>query len=156
MFAMMKKCATGFAVSAICGLTANMLIEVIVSMITGMDDFNPISPEYMELFTSQRIAVEVHILLYGIIGAAFSGMTFIYECNRIGFFLQSLIYFCLTSAVWIPIITLLWQLQKNPYALIGTLLGFTISYLIVSVIEYNITKRDIMQINAILEKNRQF
>lgn len=150
---MVKRCATSFAISAICGLMANMLIEIIVRAVTGIDNFNPIPPAYMGMFASERIAVEVHILLYGVIGAAFAGMTFIYEYHEIGFFLQNLIYLCLTGAVWIPILTLLWQLQRYPYALAGTLLGYAVSYLIISVIEYHITKRDIAKINIILAEN---
>lgn len=150
---MIKRCATSFAISAICGLMVNMLIEVIVRAVTGMDNFSPIPPEYMAMFPSERIAVEVDILLYGVIGAAFAAMMFIYEYDRIGYVLQNLIYLCLTGAVWIPILTLLWQLQRYPSALAGTLVGFALSYLIISVIGYNITKRDIAKINVILEEN---
>lgn len=149
---MIKKCATSFVISAMCGLLVNMLIEIIVCSITGMKDFNPISPEYMKMFSSERVAVEVDILLYGVIGAAFSGMTFIYEYNKIGFFFQNLIYFLLTSIVWIPIITMLWQLQRYPRALMGTLIGFAISYIIMSVVGYKVIKRDIANINLILDK----
>lgn len=150
---MVKKCATGFAFSAICGLLVNMLIEIIVQTVTGMDNFNPIPPEYMKMFASERIAIEVYILLYGVIGAAFSGMTFIYEYHEIGIFLQNLIYLCLTGAVWIPILTLLWQLQKHPYALAGTLLGYAGSYIIISFIGYNTAKKDIGMINVVLKEN---
>lgn len=149
---MIKKCATSFVISAMCGLLVNMLIEIIVCSITGMKDFNPISLEYMKMFSSERVAVEVDILLYGVIGAAFSGMTFIYEYNKIGFFFQNLIYFLLTSIVWIPIITMLWQLQRYPRALMGTLIGFAISYIIMSVVGYKVIKRDIANINLILDK----
>lgn len=148
---MIKRGAISFMISAMCGLIINMLIEIIVRLVTGMEDFSPISPEYIALFPSESIAVEVHVLLYGIIGMTFSVMTFVFEQNRIGFVVQNMLYCLLTSIVWVPIVTVLWQLQKYPSALIGTLVGFAGTYVIMSIVGYKITKKEVEQINQFLE-----
>lgn len=140
--------------SAICGLVVLLLIELLVRKIAGIEDFSPLSPEYIALFPSQSIALEVDILLYGVIGATFSGMSFIYEKDRIGFVLQNIIYFVLTSVVWLPIVTLIWQLHRYPTALLGTLSGFTLTYLIMSVVGYRITKKEVAEINHILAQKK--
>lgn len=147
-----KRCGSSFGISAICGLLVNMLIEIIVRIVGNDDSFIPLAPEFVALFPSETIAMEVNILLYGVIGAAFSAAAWVYEQEKLGFVLQSIFYFLLTSIVWIPIVILVWQLQKYPQALISTLAGFAGTYAIMSVVGYRITKSDVDRINRVLEQ----
>lgn len=151
MIAILKRCATSFAISSFCGTVVNLVIEIIGRKITGMTDFTPFTKEYLELFSSQSLAVEVNILLYGLIGATFAAMAFIYEIDRIGFIFQNLIYFILTGVVWVPVVMLVWQLGRYPKALIGTIIGFAITYLIMSIVGYRTTKKEVEAINSFLE-----
>ena len=146
----LKRCAGSFAISCVCGAITNLLIEVIVRAVTGMEDFSTLSPEYLSLFPSTSIAVEVNILLYGVIGAGFSAMTFIYEQDRIGFVIQNLIYYVLTAIIWVPIVIVIWRLDKYGKALVGTLIGFAASYVVMTVVGYKITKKNIKEINLFL------
>lgn len=147
----LKRCIFSFAISSVFGALTNLIIELVVRTVTGMDDFTPISPEFVELFPSETIAVEVNILLYGVIGAGFSAMIFIYENEKIGFIVQNIIYCLLTSIIWVPIVVFVWQLNKNGNALIGTLLGFFVTYIVMSVVGYKITRAKIKEINMYLE-----
>lgn len=144
------RCIFSFAVSAVCGNITNFLIEFVVRTITGSKDFLPLSPEFVALFPSESIAVEVNILLYGIIGIAFSAAAIIYEKDRLGFIVQNILYFIVTSMVWVTIVTLVWQLHKYPQALIGTICGFVVTYIIMSIVGYRITKKNIEKINLCL------
>lgn len=144
------RCIFSFAVSAVCGNITNFLIEFVVRTVTGSKDFLPLSLEFVALFPSESIAVEVNILLYGIIGIAFSAATIIYEKDRLGFIVQNILYFIVTSMVWVPIVTLVWQLHKYPQALIGTICGFVVTYIIMSIVGYRITKKNIEKINLCL------
>ncbi|MCI8956535.1 MAG: DUF3021 domain-containing protein [Eubacterium sp.] len=144
------RCIFSFAVSAVCGNITNFLIEFVVRTVTGSKDFLPLSPEFVALFPSESIAVEVNILLYGIIGVAFSLAAIIYEKDRLGFIVQNILYFIVTSMVWVPIVTLVWQLHKYPQALIGTICGFVVTYIIMSIVGYRITKKNIEKINLCL------
>lgn len=146
----LKRCAGSFAISCVCGAVSNLLIEVIVRAVTGMENFSTLSPEYLSLFPSMSIAVEVNILLYGVIGAGFSAMTFIYEQDRIGFVIQNLLYYVLTAIIWIPIVIVIWRLDKYGKALVGTLIGFAVSYVVMTVVGYKITKKNIKEINLFL------
>ena len=144
------RCIFSFAVSAVCGNITNFLIEFVVRTVTGSKDFLPLSPEFVALFPSESIAVEVNILLYGIIGVAFSLAAIIYEKDRLGVIVQNILYFIVTSMVWVPIVTLVWQLHKYPQALIGTICGFVVTYIIMSIVGYRITKKNIEKINLCL------
>ncbi len=152
---MIKRCGESFGISAICGLLVNMLIEIIVRFVTRDESFVPLAPEFVAFFPSETIAMEVNILLYGVIGAAFSVAARVYEQERLGYVWQNLIYFLLTSIVWIPIVILIWQLQKYPEALISALAGFAGTYVIMSIVGYRITKNDVDRINWVLEQKAQ-
>ena len=146
----LKRSFCSFCISAVCGAFMNLMIEIVVRMVTGIEDFSPLSPEYVALFPSERIAVEVNILLYGVIGAVFSAMTFIYEKPEIGFVLQNLIYCILTGIFWVPIVVFIWQLNRYPQAFYGTISGFIATYIIMSVVGYKITKKEVEAINLYL------
>ena len=103
----------------------------------------------MALFPTPVIAGYVNILLYGVIGFTFSVMTFVYDLERIGFLMQSVIYFAVTAAVCLAITMLLWQLQKYPAAFIGTLAGYASTHAIMFVIAYKRLKKEIGEINEL-------
>lgn len=149
---LLKRCSISFAISCICGTVTNLLIEVIVRAVTGLDEFSTMTPEFVSMFPSETIAVEVNILLYGIIGAGFSAMTFIYEQDRIGFVIQNMLYFILTAIIWVPIVVLIWQIDNYWKALVGTLIGFSVTYIIMTVVGYRTTKGTIKEINMYLEQ----
>lgn len=146
----LKRAATSFCISAMCGMLVNLLIELIVRLVTGDTSFVPLSPEYRQYFPSDTIAMEINVLLYGVIGAAFSAAAVVYEWVRIGFLIQNLIYFLLTGLVWVPIVALIWQLSGYPEALLSTLAGFAATYIIMSVVGYRIMRRDVGEINKAL------
>ena len=142
----LKKGAISFAISSFCGMIINFLIDIFAAA-AGLKDFCSISPAFRELFPTPAIAVYTNIILYGIIGATFAVMTFVFELERISFLAQSVIYYIVTSAVCLGITMLLWQLQRYPNALIGSLIGYTATHIIMFVIEYKKLKKDIKTIN---------
>jgi protein-S-isoprenylcysteine O-methyltransferase Ste14 len=144
----LKRGLTSFALSAFAGLLVNLIIDVIMSSVlkTG---FISMSPDYVAFFPSVTIAAYVNILLYGVIGATFSLAAYIYEVEKIGFIIQSIIYFIITSSVCVGITILLWQLHKYPAAFISTLAGYLATHIIMMVIEYRRLKADIKVINEL-------
>lgn len=145
---MLKRVSFSFAISCMCGLLVYMLTELIGSVIAGVEGFSVLTPEYLALFPSETLALEVAVLSHGLIGAVFSAATFIYEKVEIGFILQNILYFVLTGLVWIPVVAFVWQLYRYPSAFISTIGGFVMTYVIMSVVGYNITKKEVAQINA--------
>ena len=148
---LLKKGAISFAISSFVGAIINLIIDVVVNSM-GVSDYCSISPEFCALFPTTVIAAYFNILLYGIIGATFAMMTFIYEVERIGFIVQSIIYYIVTTSVCLVITTVLWQLQRYPQALIGTLIGYTVTHIIMITLEYNKLKKDIKIINEEIEE----
>lgn len=154
MKAFIKRCGISFLISGFCGLIVNMLVEMIVKSITGNKDFSPLSPEFRAFFSSESMAVYTNILLYGVIGMAFSGFTFIYEIEKIGYIFQNILYYIATGIIWIPIVLSLWQLHHYPQALIPTFVGFLVTDVIMTVVGYKTKKQEVDAINLVLEMQR--
>lgn len=146
---MVKRIGMAFVFTAFWGMACNMIIEIVVRIVSGID-YSPLTPEFIAMFPSVTIAYGVDMLLYGVIGLAFSFMLFIYEIDRIGFVLQNAIYYLVTGIVWIPIVAFLWQLWRYPQALVCTIVGFVMTDVIMTVIGYRTTKRNIRELNAAL------
>ncbi|MGN0495881.1 MAG: DUF3021 family protein [Lachnospiraceae bacterium] len=146
---MVKRIGMAFVFTAFWGMACNMIIEIVVRIVSGID-YSPLTPEFIAMFPSVTIAYGVDMLLYGVIGLAFSSMLFIYEIDRIGFVLQNAIYYLVTGIVWIPIVAFLWQLWRYPQALVCTIVGFVMTDVIMTVIGYRTTKRNIRELNAAL------
>lgn len=144
----LKRGITSFVLSSFAGLLVNLIIDIIMNA-KGMTGFNSMSPDYVALFSSVTIAAYINVFLYGIIGVTFSLSALIYEVEKMGFLIQSIIYFVITSVVSVGITMLLWQLHKYPAAFISTLAGYAVTYVIMTVIEYKRLKADIKVINEL-------
>ena len=144
----LKRGITSFVLSSFAGLLVNLIIDIIMNA-KGMTGFNSMSPDYVALFPSVTIAAYINVFLYGIIGVTFSLSALIYEVEKMGFLIQSIIYFVITSVISVGITMLLWQLHKYPAAFISTLAGYAVTYVIMTVIEYKRLKADIKVINEL-------
>lgn len=139
---------TSFVLSSFAGLLVNLIIDIIMNA-RGMTGFTSMSPDYVALFPTVTIAAYVNVFLYGIIGVTFALSALIYEVEKMGFLIQSIIYFVITSAVSVGITMILWQLHKYPAAFISTLAGYAVTYVIMTGIEYKKLKADIKVINEL-------
>lgn len=151
---MIKRASFSFIISSFCGLVVYILMEFIVSVVIGVEGFSGLTPEYLAKFPSETLALGVAVLSHGLIGAAFAVATSVYEKVEIGFIVQNLIYVLVTGVVWVPIICFVWQLYRYPSALFFTIGGFVLTYVIMSVIGYNITKKEVAEINAKLAEEK--
>lgn len=145
---MIKRAVFSFIISSFCGLVMYLLIEFFVGVVIGVEGFTALTPEYLARFPSDTLALGVAVLSHGLIGAVFAAAGAVYEKAEIGFVLQNVIYVLLTGMVWIPIICFVWQLYRYPAALFFTIGGFVLTYVVMSAIGYNITKKEVEQINA--------
>ena len=127
-----------------------MIIDLIVNSVGSRSGFISMSPEFRAIFPTPVLAAYVNVFLYGIIGAVFAGMTCIFDFSRIGYIVQTLIYFIVTATVWVLITVLVWQLHRHPQALVITVAGYGITYLIVGSVTYKRLKRDVNEINSVL------
>lgn len=148
---LLKRMFVSFSFASFAGLLVNLSIDIAVNATGKIEQFTSIAPDFLARFPTPIMAAYVNVLLYGIIGLTFSGMTFVFELDRLGFILQYLIYFCATSLVLAFITIYLWRLQNIPMAFGYTLLGYGITFLIIGITQYRLLKQDIARINESIE-----
>lgn len=144
---------SGFYHSAFAGLLVFLIIDVCLNHFVESEGFVSIPPAFLERFATPVIAAYANIIVYGLIGATFAGMTFIFEVDRLGFVIQYLIYFLSTGAVLTFITMYLWKLQTVPTAFFSTLAGYAVTFIIVGMLQYRMLRQDIAMINEIIEKD---
>ena len=142
----LKRAAASFAISAVIGLLVNLIIDAIANS-AGKEGFISMTPEFRAYFPTQAMAAYVNVLLYGVVGATFAGMTFLFDIDRLGFVVQSILYFLLTSIIILTITIVMWQLHRHPQALIPTIAGYGGTYLIMGIRQYRELKKNIRMIN---------
>lgn len=152
---MWKKALGRAAVSAGVAALLSQVSLVITALAAGGPDFVPLVPSYRAHFQSDAVALGVHALLVAAIGAVFGGFSVLFEIERWSLLKQGGLHFLLTAAVWAPISTFLWGLDRYPMALLYTLLSFAVTYGVTWGANYHKYRREIRQINQRLERLRQ-
>lgn len=115
----------------------------------------PLLPEYMAHFESPVTALLVQCLLVGVISAVFGAGAVIMEIERLGLITQSIIYFVVTTAVWIPVACFCWGFHKYLGSMIGVGASYLVSYFISWSVQYRICRKNIEEINQRLQELQQ-
>ncbi len=112
-------------------------------------------PEYAARFDNELAAYSVELLLVGLISAVAAGGTVLLELKRPGLVVQSILYFLLMLATWIPVSCFLWGFHKYVTSFVSTLLSIIVTYGICWGIQYRLCSRDVKDINErLLEQER--
>lgn len=125
-------------------ITITLLATGIVSFFT---DYAPVLPEFAARFDSLYQAVFVQLFLIGISSASMGAGSIIMEMERLGLFVQSILYFLITAAVWISIGCYCWSIYKYPTALISVVMSYLATYIICWTIQYRICRKNLEEIN---------
>jgi len=111
-------------------------------------------PEYAARFDNEMLAFGVELLLVGFISAMASGGTVLLELKRPGLVVQSILYFLLMLATWIPVACFLWGFHKYVTSFVSTLLSMVVTYGICWGIQYRLCIRDVKEINERLQEQQ--
>ncbi len=131
------------------------VVVAIVEAITGESGMIPVVPEFAAHFSNSYMAVYTQALLIGLTSAVFGAGSVILELERIGLLVQSVLYFVVTMAVWVPVGCICWGLHKYPTAMISVSLSYVISYSISWAVQYRQCRKNVEKINRKLSQLRE-
>lgn len=123
-----------------------ILSLVVYSMASTADSY-PVLPAFAERFSKTGMAFLVQLVLIGMTSAAFGAFSVIMESERIGLLTQSILYFILTAAFWLPTMIFCFNIQENPASFFTVTLSYVLSYVITWGISYKNCKKNIDEIN---------
>ncbi len=130
------------------GITV-ILQFVLLSCFEGMP---PVLPEFEAHFPNETTALLAQTILIGISSAFFGGGSVIMELEKIGLIVQSVLYFILTAAVWVPVACFCWGIHKYPSALLTVSVSYFIAYAISWMIQFKECKKNVAAINLRLKE----
>ena len=139
--------ANGFCYS----IAITAMVQLVVMGLTGE---SILLPEYAARFDNEMMAFGVELLLIGFISAMAAGGTVLLELKRPGLVIQSLLYFLLMLATWIPVACFLWGFHKYVTSFVSTLLSLIATYGICWGIQYRLCIRDVKEINKRLQEQK--
>ena len=136
-------------------LILQFVLTIVVGKATGQAEAIPVLPEFAAHFSNPYIAVYVQTLLIGLTSAVFGAGSVIMELERLSLVIQSVLYFVVTMAVWVPVGCFCWGLHKYPGAFVSVGISYLIAYFISWGIQYCQCKKNIQEINQKLLQLRE-
>ena len=134
------------------GTTINLILGVIIICAVGKPGFVPVIPDYAKRFSSDTVAFAVQCILVGVTSMAFGGGSEILEIARWSLLKQSVIYFLVTAAVWMPVSIFCWGFGKYVSTFVSVTISYLIGYVISWTVRYRICKKNVAEINRKLEE----
>ena len=114
----------------------------------------PLVPSYREYVGNDAFAIMLQLMLVGVMSAVFAGGTVIFEESKIGLLLQSILYFVVTSIVWIPVFGFCFGLFVYRQTMISFSLSYIGTYVICWLVTYRTSRREVETINLRLSELR--
>lgn len=145
---MIKNAVIRFCNGYAYSILITMIVHGLIMMAVGT---RLMLPEFTARFDNEVVAYIVQMLLIGLISGVASAGTVIMELRKPGLVIQSILYFCVMAAAWIPVGCYLWGLHKYPTTMISFTLSLIVTYGICWGIQYRLCIRDVAEINHRLE-----
>lgn len=133
----------------------NLIISILIVACVNKPDFYPLVPDYQAHFTSPLLAFGVQCLLVGLTSAAFGAGSIIMEFAHWSLVKQSIVYFLVTAAFWIPVSVFCWGLGKYKSTFFSVTASYLVGYIISWSVQYKVCKKNIEDINRRLEELNQ-
>lgn len=151
---MLKNALIRGTLSFSCSVAINVVFYTVIIALGGFGGHLPMLPEYLALFENETLAMLTQCVLVGFSAAVFGAGTVIMQIEKIGLVIQSILYFILTTAVWVPVACLCWGMHKYAGSMVTFGISYVISYTISWWIQYKDCKKNVEQINRRLEELR--
>lgn len=132
-----------------------MLFNTYIAMTVTKDpQVLPLVPDYAAYFSNPYIALNVQVLLCGLIGMSFGCCSVIMELERWSMVKQAVVHFALTAVVWIPVSVFCWGLGRYRSTLVSVGISLFVTYAVTWIIRIAHCRREVRKINQrILELN---
>ena len=135
------------------GVTIAVFVCILVSACIGQSRYLAVMPQFAKHFEKEWVAVAVFMLWAGLLGVDFAEASLVFELERWSEFMQYLVHFLLTSALYLPFLWICY-LPFRLSSVFAMLLNIALTYGITWSVQHRQNKKNIAQINAALERRR--
>lgn len=125
----------------------NVILALAIIAIVNEPGFVPLVPDYAAHFNSDILALLLQIVLIGLSSASFGAGSVLLEIERWSLLKQSVVYFILTTVIWVPVSIFCWGINKYPTAFVSFVISYVASYIITWSIQLSLCKKSVAKIN---------
>lgn len=140
----------GFLLGVFIGYT----ITIIISLIFAKGYYSPAVPDLVEQCESEISAVILQFILSGALGSAFAVGSMVWENENWSILKQSTIHFAILSLTMLPIAYFLHWMEHTFMGVVSYFGIFIAIYVVIWVVQYNVWKYRVKQINDIIKKDK--
>ncbi|SOC41805.1 DUF3021 domain-containing protein [Ureibacillus acetophenoni] len=151
---MKKEILKRIGVGGFSGLLTCQIVLIFISLGIGNGRFIAVSPSFEKLINHEVLAFILQNVGFALIGITFALCGLFFEIARWSMLRQYSMHIGVTSVVWIPIVFIIWPPQSIWNILI-LIFNFMVPYVITWSIQYRVSKRDIEQINALIQNHKK-
>lgn len=128
-------------------IAINVLLALVITAIVNEPGFVPLVPDYAAHFESEIIALLLQFILIGLTSAAFGAGSVLLEIEHWSLLKQSIIYFIVTTIIWVPVSIFCWGIDKYSRAFISMICSYVVTYAVTWMIQFSICKKSVAKIN---------
>lgn len=151
---MKKKIVSRILPGFLSGVSIGYFISIIFSMIFAKGYYSPCVPSFVDSLGNEITAVLLQTLLTGVLGVTFSVSQLIWELEHWSLFRQSATYLLITSIVMLPTAFILQWMEHSLIGFLSYASIFVFIFLFIWLIQYNIYKHQILQINERIQAKK--
>lgn len=133
--------------SFIYAVAINVILALAMVVIVNEPGFVPLVPDYAAHFNSEILALLLQFVLIGLSSASFGAGSVLLEIEHWSLLKQSIVYFVVTTVIWVPVSIFCWGINKYPAAFISFVISYVFSYIITWSIQLSLCKKSVAKIN---------
>ena len=128
-------------------IAINVILALVIIAIIDEPGFIPVVPDYAAHFESKHIALLLQFVLVGLTSAAFGAGSVLLEIERWSLLKQGIIYFIVTTIVWVPVSIFCWGINKYTTAFISIICSYVATYVFIWMLQLSQCKKSVAKIN---------
>ena len=137
------------------GIAIGYVISIGCSIVAREGVYIACMPQFAMQMGSELNGVIVQTLLMALIGAGFSGASFIWDVESWSLMKQTAAYFLITALVIMPAAWFLYWIEHSWLGLLEYFLLYVLLFILFWLISYLLIRRKIRALNSSLKSNRK-
>jgi hypothetical protein len=142
-------------VGVLIGIGISYLVSFFYSVLSGSENFSPVSPYLIEKYGSEMSAVTVQLICSAAIGFVFAGATVIFEFDSWSILKQTIVHFLILSTAFIPAAWFCWWVDHTVRSLAVFCFVFIVIYAVMWIGQEIAGQQKIHSINDKLNRHHQ-
>lgn len=134
------------------GVLLTKVLAIVISIGIGDGIYYPIVPEMAQCFGNELNAVIIQTLVTALMGAAFCASSVIWNSDRLGLLMQTIIHFVIICGVYVAVAYVCFWMEHNVWSVAGYVIMFAAIYAVIWIVQYVGIKRKINKMNEIVAK----